>query len=137
MVAGNATARHIYRRQGWRDQGPFVHQAPGPDGPIAVPAHRYGKTLQPRDLPTAVDDPSGVRLRRPVPADAAGVLAVHGDPGVYEPDPQEVQHDLADAVRLLAPVLDHWADPATGRCWCHERGGPAAHPGRNRRTATC
>jgi GNAT superfamily N-acetyltransferase len=45
VVGGNATARAFYSRRGWRDQGEFDHQAPGPDGSITVPAHRYVKRL--------------------------------------------------------------------------------------------
>ncbi len=44
-VAGNARARRFYERHGWTDTGPFEHLAPGPDGPIRVPAHRYIKEL--------------------------------------------------------------------------------------------
>lgn len=43
VVAGNDRARAFYARRGWTDEGPFVHQAPGPDGPIPVPCHRYVK----------------------------------------------------------------------------------------------
>lgn len=45
VVAGNVRARAFYERIGWRDEGKFVHAAPGPDGPIDVPAHRYVKDL--------------------------------------------------------------------------------------------
>ena len=45
VVAGNARARRFYERHGWTDDGPFEHLAPGPDGPIRVPAHRYIKEL--------------------------------------------------------------------------------------------
>ena len=45
VVAGNARARRFYQRNGWADEGPFDHQAPGPNGPITVPAHRYTKSL--------------------------------------------------------------------------------------------
>jgi GNAT superfamily N-acetyltransferase len=45
VVAGNARARRFYERSGWADEGPFDHSAPGPDGPISVPAHRYVKYL--------------------------------------------------------------------------------------------
>ena len=45
VVAGNARARRFYERHGWTDAGPFEHLAPGPDGPIRVPAHRYVKEL--------------------------------------------------------------------------------------------
>jgi GNAT superfamily N-acetyltransferase len=45
VVAGNARARRFYQRNGWVDEGPFDHQAPGPNGPITVPAHRYAKSL--------------------------------------------------------------------------------------------
>jgi GNAT superfamily N-acetyltransferase len=45
VVAGNARARRFYERHGWIDDGPFEHDAPGPAGPIRVPAHRYVKDL--------------------------------------------------------------------------------------------
>ena len=45
VAAGNARARAFYERQGWVDEGPFTHDAPGPEGPIPVTAHRYVKTL--------------------------------------------------------------------------------------------
>lgn len=45
VVPGNARARKFYARNGWTDAGPFTHQAPGPDGDIPVPAHRYVKQL--------------------------------------------------------------------------------------------
>ena len=45
VVAGNSRARRFYERHGWTDDGPFEHLAPGPDGPIQVPAHRYIKQL--------------------------------------------------------------------------------------------
>jgi len=49
VVAGNVRARRFYQRNGWIDQGPFDHLAPGSNGPILVPAHRYVKwvTSQP------------------------------------------------------------------------------------------
>jgi ribosomal protein S18 acetylase RimI-like enzyme len=46
VVAGNARARRFYERQGWTDEGLFDHQAPHPDGPISVPAHRYTKAVR-------------------------------------------------------------------------------------------
>jgi GNAT superfamily N-acetyltransferase len=45
VVAGNARARAFYERSGWRDEGAFDYEAAGPDGPIAVPCHRYVKRL--------------------------------------------------------------------------------------------
>lgn len=47
VVAGNARARRFYERRGWADDGPFDHHAPGPDGLILVPAHRYTKDVTP------------------------------------------------------------------------------------------
>jgi GNAT superfamily N-acetyltransferase len=49
VVGGNARARAFYRRQGWVDEGEFTHDAPGPDGPISVTAHRYVKELTPTE----------------------------------------------------------------------------------------
>ena len=45
VVGGNARARAFYERQGWVDEGEFTHDAPGPDGPISVTAHRYVKRV--------------------------------------------------------------------------------------------
>ena len=45
VVGGNARARAFYARQGWVDEGEFTHDAPGPDGPILVTAHRYVKPV--------------------------------------------------------------------------------------------
>ncbi|HLL62904.1 MAG TPA: GNAT family N-acetyltransferase [Propionibacteriaceae bacterium] len=57
---------------------------------------------------------AGVRLWRPTDHDAPGVLSVHGDPRVYVHDPQEVQADLDDARRFLAPTLRHWVEHGFG-----------------------
>lgn len=45
VVPANTRARRFYERQGWRDAGWFEHAAPGPDGPISVPCHRYVKDV--------------------------------------------------------------------------------------------
>ncbi|NYE72240.1 GNAT family N-acetyltransferase [Microlunatus parietis] len=45
VVADNTRARRFYERNGWTDEGLFDHLAPGPDGPIPVPCHRYAKPL--------------------------------------------------------------------------------------------
>jgi len=45
VVGGNVRARRFYERHGWTDEGPFEHRAPGPNGPISVPAHRYTREL--------------------------------------------------------------------------------------------
>jgi ribosomal protein S18 acetylase RimI-like enzyme len=45
VVSENARARRFYERMGWTDEGRFEHLAPGDDGPIRVPAHRYVKRL--------------------------------------------------------------------------------------------
>ncbi len=47
-------------------------------------------------------------LRAAASADAAGQLAVHGDPRVYTLDPNETHRDLDHTRRFLAPVLGHW-----------------------------
>lgn len=46
VVGPNLRARRFYERQGWTDEGPFEHLAPGADGPIPVPTHRYVKDLR-------------------------------------------------------------------------------------------
>ncbi|MEV4123485.1 GNAT family N-acetyltransferase [Nocardia sp. NPDC049707] len=45
VVPGNTRARAFYARNGWIDEGLFSHQAPGPNGPVPVPAHRYVKQI--------------------------------------------------------------------------------------------
>jgi len=45
VAAGNTRARRFYERSGWVDTGAFDYQADGPDGPIAVPCHRYERGL--------------------------------------------------------------------------------------------
>ncbi|MFG2788760.1 GNAT family N-acetyltransferase [Streptomyces sp. NPDC048419] len=46
VATGNARARRFYERQGWVDEGAFEYAAEGPDGPIAVPCHRYVKQME-------------------------------------------------------------------------------------------
>jgi len=58
---------------------------------------------------TRIEEPEGVVLRRLAADDAAGVLAVHGDPRVYVHDPDETHPDLVHTQAFLAPMLGHWA----------------------------
>lgn len=46
VVSGNLRARRFYERQGWADEGPIDHAAPGNDGPVIVPALRYTKQVR-------------------------------------------------------------------------------------------
>lgn len=46
VVPGNTRARRFYTNRGWVDEGVFTHAAPGPTGPVPVPAHRYVKHLR-------------------------------------------------------------------------------------------
>ncbi len=55
-----------------------------------------------------IEEPDGVVLRRLAAEDAAGVLAVHGDPRVYVHDPHETHPNLAHTQTFLAPMLEHW-----------------------------
>ncbi|MFC9558537.1 GNAT family N-acetyltransferase [Agromyces sp. NPDC056965] len=41
VASGNAPARRFYERQGWIDDGPFVHGAPVSGGVIDVDCHRF------------------------------------------------------------------------------------------------
>ena len=41
VATGNTAARRFYERQGWIDEGPFVHHAPVRDGAVAVDCHRF------------------------------------------------------------------------------------------------
>jgi [ribosomal protein S5]-alanine N-acetyltransferase len=61
-----------------------------------------------------VDLGDGVIVRRVTPADAAGVLAVHGDPRVYELDPELTHADLAASEAFLLPVVQHWDEHGFG-----------------------
>ena len=45
VVAGNLRARRFYERAGWIDAGVFDYAAAGAAGPVAVPSHRYEKTV--------------------------------------------------------------------------------------------
>ena len=64
--------------------------------------------------PARVDAGDGVLLRRVVPRDAAGVLAVHGDPRAYEHDPELTHADLAASAEFLVPVVEHWTTNGFG-----------------------
>jgi RimJ/RimL family protein N-acetyltransferase len=56
----------------------------------------------------------GVTFRRLTPADAAGVLAIHGDARVYEFDPDERHLDIAQSQRFLEPMVAHWSEHGFG-----------------------
>lgn len=45
VVAGNARARRFYERCGWVDEGAFDYPAKTATGSIAVPCHRYVKSV--------------------------------------------------------------------------------------------
>jgi ribosomal protein S18 acetylase RimI-like enzyme len=47
VVAGNTRARRFYERCGWADEGRFEYAAAVPGGTLAVPAHRYVKSVRP------------------------------------------------------------------------------------------
>ena len=47
VVPGNARARRFYERRGWRDEGPFLHEAPVGSGHVLVPCRRYVKAVSP------------------------------------------------------------------------------------------
>lgn len=61
-----------------------------------------------------IDLDDGLSLRCPTRADAAGVLAVHGDPAVYVHDPREVHPDLEHSQQFLEPVIKHWVEHGFG-----------------------
>jgi len=52
--------------------------------------------------------PDAVRLRRPVPADAAGVFSVHGDPRSYPLDPGLTHRRLSDSAEFIGSIDHHW-----------------------------
>ncbi|MFE5291812.1 GNAT family N-acetyltransferase [Isoptericola sp. NPDC056618] len=41
VATGNAPGRRFYARQGWLDEGRFVHRAPVPGGTVEVDCHRF------------------------------------------------------------------------------------------------
>ena len=41
VATGNASARRFYERQGWIDDGRFLHHAPVPGGTVPVDCHRF------------------------------------------------------------------------------------------------
>lgn len=55
-----------------------------------------------------IEHPDGLLLRELLPDDVEGVFAVHGDPRVYELDPDATHLDLAQSRAFLAPQLEHW-----------------------------
>jgi RimJ/RimL family protein N-acetyltransferase len=107
VIADNARARRFYERCGWIDDGEFVYAASTHDGPVDVVCRKYVKRLT--GGWHSVQSRDGLLLRAMLPGDAAGVLAVHGDPRVYEFDPAETHRDLAHSREQMAPILDHWA----------------------------
>ncbi|WP_029145189.1 GNAT family N-acetyltransferase [Microbacterium luticocti] len=46
VVSGNSRARRFYEREGWRDTGPLLYAAEGPEGPVLVPCRRYERRLR-------------------------------------------------------------------------------------------
>lgn len=48
VVSGNARARRFYEREGWVDEGLFVHDAPVEGGSIPVECRRMVRDLRPR-----------------------------------------------------------------------------------------
>lgn len=77
--------------------------------------HDVDSTLADRTVPWArITADDGTLLRRPLPADAPGVHAVHGDPEVYRFDPQETHPDVEHTARFLSPMLAHWGDHGFG-----------------------
>jgi RimJ/RimL family protein N-acetyltransferase len=107
VIADNARARRFYERCGWRDEGEFLYAASTQDGPVDVACRRYVKPLA--GGWHHVESRDGLLLRAMVPDDAAGVLAVHGDPQVYEFDPAETHADIEQSRRSMAPIIDHWS----------------------------
>ena len=49
-----------------------------------------------------------VRVRRPVPADAAGVFSVHGDPRSYPLDPELMHRQAGDSGEFIGSIDHHW-----------------------------
>lgn len=49
-----------------------------------------------------------MRLRRPVPDDAAGVFSVHGDPRSYPLDPGLMHREVEDSAEFIGSIDHHW-----------------------------
>jgi len=45
VVPGNARARRFYERNGWTDDGGFLHEAPNTSSTVMVPCRRYVKQV--------------------------------------------------------------------------------------------
>jgi len=58
-----------------------------------------------------------LRLARPAPTDAAGVLAILGDPRTVEHNPSDRVDDEAAAAGLVARWVRHWDEHGFGY-WC-------------------
>ena len=58
-----------------------------------------------------------LRLDRPVPADAAGVFAILGDPRTVEHNPSDLLTDESEAVELVDRWVHHWEEHGFGY-WC-------------------
>jgi GNAT superfamily N-acetyltransferase len=52
VATGNISARRFYERQGWIDDGPFLHEAPVAGGAVEVDCHRFHSPI--RDLPDSL-----------------------------------------------------------------------------------
>ncbi len=63
-----------------------------------------------------------LRLDRPVPADAAGVFAVLGDPRTVVHNPSDLLRDEGEAVELVARWVHHWEEHGFGY-WCVRMSG--------------
>jgi len=84
-----------------------------------------------------VEAAAGVLLRRPIPADVAGLFAVHGHPSVYTLDPTERHRDLAHTRGWMEPFLADWERGDLGywtvlvprEWWADGQAGPADEDG--------
>ena len=144
VVPGNDRARRFYERRGWRDGGPFTHQAPIGSGHVPVPCHRYVKQVSPLVSPSSLGDLLGevtvldVRYRLGGPAGPAEHAAGHVPGAAYVDLAADLaaaagaggRHPLPDPEVFLAAmrragvsssrpvvVYDDWAGQAAARAW--------------------
>ncbi|MEJ7796593.1 MAG: GNAT family N-acetyltransferase [Nocardioides sp.] len=144
VAPGNERARRFYERRGWRDEGPFSHEAPVGSGHVLVPCRRYVKPVSPLvsvgELIAELDDVTvlDVRYRMGGPPGLAEHAAGHvpgaayvdmdadlaASPGVGGRHPLPDQSVFVAAMRQAGvsasrPVVvyDDWAGHAAARAW--------------------
>ncbi|MGZ5403275.1 MAG: GNAT family N-acetyltransferase, partial [Nocardioides sp.] len=156
VVPGNARARRSYERWGWRDEGPFDHEAPVGSGHVLVPCRRYVKHVSPLLSAAELQELLGsvtvldVRYRMGGPPGPDEYAAGHVPGAVFVdleadlatppgargrhplPTPGRFEEAMARAgVSSSRPVVvyDDWAGRAAARAWwlLRHHGHPDVH----------